>query len=165
MWWVGGSYTLAPHAVEIASHRLTRTLCNVHDVTTLNEGAGYRRVRSTSLNAESSRSHAVVTFYVTRPAETTDASVEGVAGAVAGASAGVDGELLIAKMHLVDLAGSERVKESGVTGAGLREAAQINASLLALIRVVKLLAERPSKTRGGDGGNVQVRPSVTMFQS
>jgi hypothetical protein len=42
------------------------------------------------------------------------------------------------KLTVVDLAGSERVKRSGVTGQGLKEAANINTSLLAFGNVVQV---------------------------
>ena len=50
-----------------------------------------------------------------------------------------------AKLNLVDLAGSERVKDAGVTGEALKEAAKINQSLMALSGVVNAL------TKGGKG--------------
>ena len=42
----------------------------------------------------------------------------------------------------VDLAGSERIKVSGVTGAGLREATNINSSLSALGDVMQALDQK-----------------------
>lgn len=53
-------------------------------------------------------------------------------------------ELKGAKLNLVDLAGSERVKDSGVTGQALKEAAQINLSLNALAAVVNALSSGKS---------------------
>lgn len=50
-----------------------------------------------------------------------------------------------AKLNLVDLAGSERVKDSGVTGEALKEAAQINLSLNALSAVVNALTSKQEK--------------------
>merc|ERR1719218_319561 len=46
------------------------------------------------------------------------------------------------KLTVVDLAGSERIKKSGVTGAQLKEATNINSSLLAFGNVVQALAEK-----------------------
>eukprot|EP00466_Bigelowiella_natans_P018937 jgi/Bigna1/141675/aug1.64_g16383 len=72
------------------------------------------------LNSTSSRSHAIITFYVkSRKADRS-----------------------YAKLHLVDLAGSERVKESGVTGQGLGDATRINLSLFHLLRVIQSLTQR-----------------------
>ena len=54
------------------------------------------------------------------------------------------------RLHLVDLAGSERVKESKVMGDGVREAGNINQSLMVLGNVVTALEEKASKRRRGD---------------
>ena len=45
----------------------------------------------------------------------------------------------MSKLNLVDLAGSERQKKTGATGSGLREASEINRSLLALGNVIAAL--------------------------
>ena len=47
-------------------------------------------------------------------------------------------------LHLVDLAGSERVKNSGVSGQGMKEAQNINKSLSALGSVMAKLQEKAS---------------------
>lgn len=50
----------------------------------------------------------------------------------------------LGKLHLVDLAGSERVWKSGAQGERLKEAQNINRSLLALGEVVQALrAKQP----------------------
>jgi hypothetical protein len=49
--------------------------------------------------------------------------------------------MLRSQLHLVDLAGSERVKKSKVAGLRMREAVNINSSLLALGRVISSLVE------------------------
>ena len=54
------------------------------------------------------------------------------------------------RLHLVDLAGSERVKESKVNGDGVREAGNINQSLMVLGNVVTALEDKASKRRRGD---------------
>ena len=54
------------------------------------------------------------------------------------------------RLHLVDLAGSERVKESKVNGDGVREAGNINQSLMVLGNVVTALEDKASKRRKGD---------------
>ena len=46
------------------------------------------------------------------------------------------------KLTVVDLAGSERIKKSGVVGAQLKEATNINSSLLAFGNIVQALAEK-----------------------
>ena len=54
------------------------------------------------------------------------------------------------RLHLVDLAGSERVKEAKTTGDGVREAGNINQSLMVLGNVVTALEDKASKRRKGD---------------
>lgn len=79
----------------------------------LHAGASRRHTHATLMNATSSRSHMVLTLYVTLANVTDGVRVQG-------------------KLHLVDLAGSERVGKSGVSGEQLREAQHINKSLSAL---------------------------------
>jgi hypothetical protein len=86
-------------------------------------GNKHRVTASTQLNDHSSRSHAIFILNVTQVDKTTD-------------------EILMkSKLCLVDLAGSERVKDSGVTGVQLQEAANINKSLTTLGRVINILAK------------------------
>lgn len=50
-------------------------------------------------------------------------------------------DLQVAKMSLIDLAGSERASIANTNGDRLREGANINRSLLALINVISALAD------------------------
>ncbi|KAI4325638.1 hypothetical protein MLD38_031020 [Melastoma candidum] len=83
-----------------------------------------RAVSSTALNAQSSRSHSVLTVHVQ--------------------GKDVSGSNLRSCLHLVDLAGSERVDKSEVTGESLREAQHINRSLSCLADVISALAQKNS---------------------
>ena len=89
------------------------------------------------MNADSSRSHAVLLLALRRgpPAGTPD-------------GAGSEGSCL-GRLYLVDLAGSERLKRSGVgsSGQGFSEACAINSSLTTLGRCIQILAA------GGKKGN------------
>ena len=90
----------------------------------LNLGTKRRRQRSHCLNAESSRSHAILTLYLfDRTTTTTTKST---------------------KVHFVDLAGSERLKESGNANAtyplAIKETASINKSLFLLGNVICAIA-------------------------
>ena len=77
-----------------------------------------RVVASHEMNADSSRSHFVASFRVTRPSINASAI-----------------------MRLVDLAGSERVAKTKATGGTLNEAKRINSSLSALGNVIKSLVD------------------------
>lgn len=54
---------------------------------------------------------------------------------------GLTQALHVAKMSLIDLAGSERASSTHAKGERLREGANINRSLLALINVLNALAD------------------------
>ena len=73
-----------------------------------------RMVRSTNMNADSSRSHLIFTI------EFTQNQISEHTGRQTNA---------FSKLNLVDLAGSERARTTGTSGDGLREGANINRSL------------------------------------
>nr|XP_015212604.1 PREDICTED: kinesin-like protein KIFC3 [Lepisosteus oculatus] len=83
-------------------------------------GRKNRITYSTKMNQHSSRSHALLTVTVTG----TDLA---------------NGAKTTGKLNLVDLAGSERVWKSGAEGERLKEAQNINRSLLALGDVIQAL--------------------------
>ncbi|KAF8282079.1 putative kinesin [Trypanosoma cruzi] len=80
-----------------------------------------RFVGSHVLNARSSRSHALLSFHVTK-------CIEGI-------------PVLKSRLTLGDLAGSERVKKTGVVGEELEEAIAINKSLSVLHAVIRATAD------------------------
>jgi hypothetical protein len=85
-------------------------------------GTTFRTVAATQMNDTSSRSHAILQLHIRQK----------------------DTKLGVARsatLNLVDLAGSERVKMSGVSGAQLAEAKNINLSLTTLRRVIDTLLE------------------------
>ncbi|XP_062473156.1 kinesin-like protein KIF15 [Pezoporus occidentalis] len=83
-----------------------------------------RRVASTSMNRESSRSHAVFTVTV----ESMEKNNEVV-------------NIRSSLLNLVDLAGSERQKDTHTAGMRLKEAGNINRSLSCLSQVMKALVD------------------------
>lgn len=94
------------------------------------KGVRRRRMAHTALNTESSRSHSV--FNIKLVQSPLDA----------------DGEVIpdskyvtISQLSLVDLAGSERTTRTQNTGERLREAGNINNSLMALRTCIELLRE------------------------
>eukprot|EP00760_Papus_ankaliazontas_P029228 PhM_4_TR4169/c0_g1_i2/m.25861 len=90
--------------------------------TYLRKAISERSSACTLLNYSSSRSHMIIQVYL---AQTS-------------ASLGIRKDSV---MNLVDLAGCERVKQSGVSGGRLAEAASINLSLTTLRRVIDALIE------------------------
>lgn len=88
----------------------------------IKEGATQRVTASTSLNAVSSRSHAVLTLIISQKL--------------------ADNSEIISKLHLIDLAGSENVGKSEAQGVTLIEAQMINKSLCALGNVIFALTEK-----------------------
>ncbi|CAI5982296.1 unnamed protein product [Closterium sp. NIES-65] len=108
--------------------------------TAVQGGMERRKVAPTKMNAESSRSHLVLSIIM----ETTDVHTNDVSRG---------------KLSFVDLAGSENAKKSGLEGERLREAQSINLSLSALGNVISALASGP-------GGHIPYRShKLTMLMS
>mmetsp|Transcript_20554 Transcript_20554/g.28323 ORF Transcript_20554/g.28323 Transcript_20554/m.28323 type:complete len:818 (-) Transcript_20554:135-2588(-) len=100
------------------------------------QGNAVRRVASTNMNDQSSRSHSVFTIKIE---QRTSTAIEN----------GLTKEHMIkAKMNLVDLAGSERADKTGASGATLKEGANINLSLMTLGNVINALAEGSNAKKG-----------------
>jgi hypothetical protein len=78
----------------------------------INAGLDYRVTGNQKMNQLSSRSHTIVTIYITQKLN--------------------NNQYLSSNFSLIDLAGSERVKKSNSTGVRLEEAKFINTSLSAL---------------------------------
>ncbi|PRW21080.1 kinesin KIFC3 isoform X3 isoform B [Chlorella sorokiniana] len=96
-----------------------RAVGSVADVlAVLAEGSRNRATAATSMNAHSSRSHALLSVRLTDE----------------------DGQSSV--LHLVDLAGSERIAKSEVVGQQLKEAQAINKSLSALGDVIASLQSK-----------------------
>ena len=104
---------------------LTRVSCTHTDavVDCLTAAYSQRQMKSTAMNAESSRSHCIVSLYIQGTNSTT-------------------GQKIIGKLHMIDLAGSERIKQSEATGDRLKEATHINQSLTSLGKVIRALSAK-----------------------
>jgi hypothetical protein len=102
---------------------------SVEHVGALMEKAKFRRTTSsTSLNEQSSRSHAIYTLSVTSaPLKSSLRESK---------SEHPSPDVIHAKLTLVDLAGSGRIKDTGVVGSKRRESININNDLFALGKVV-----------------------------
>ncbi|OIT33598.1 phragmoplast orienting kinesin 2 [Nicotiana attenuata] len=90
----------------------------------LTQGSLNRKVASTNMNRESSRSHSVFTCIIESRWEKNSTD-----------------NFRFARLNLVDLAGSERQKTSGAEGERLKEAASINRSLSVLGHVIMVLVD------------------------
>eukprot|EP00730_Choanoeca_flexa_P003788 TRINITY_DN11501_c0_g1_i2.p1 TRINITY_DN11501_c0_g1~~TRINITY_DN11501_c0_g1_i2.p1 ORF type:complete len:1254 (+),score=334.37 TRINITY_DN11501_c0_g1_i2:2090-5851(+) len=86
-------------------------------------GSKSRKVASTKMNSESSRSHLVI-------------------GVIVKATSLADGKVTRGKLSLVDLAGSERAGKTGAEGQQIIEAKSINKSLSALGNVIAALSTK-----------------------
>ena len=99
----------------------------------LTRGMLRRVTGATSMNAESSRSHAIMSVIIE---QTTRSDSEG------------EGEAVIvqkSKFNFVDLAGSERQKRTNAKGQRMREGININKGLLVLGNVISALASGDKK--------------------
>lgn len=94
-------------------------------------GQKRKRVGHTILNAESSRSHSVFTIRLVQAP--TDAQGEYVVQDTQ--------KVTVSQLSLVDLAGSERLSRTKNTGQRLREAGNINNSLMTLRTCLEILRE------------------------
>jgi len=103
------------------------TLVNVMDhkqvLKLMNLGKKNRATASTDMNQDSSRSHSMLSVYVSAENTLTNQKTKG-------------------KLHLIDLAGSERVSKSNVEGQQFKEATNINKSLAALGDVIQARANK-----------------------
>lgn len=131
----------------------------------LQRGEASRSYASTTMNAESSRSHTIyrVTIEVF-DSEGVNPDAGGAGGSVdylSSNSSAAPVPSRVSYLNLVDLAGSERQKQTNASGKTLKEGANINKSLLALGAVINKLGEacnqqqhRNSKSKGG-GANAK----------
>ncbi|KAF2360049.1 Kinesin-like protein Kif23 Arf6-interacting domain [Trinorchestia longiramus] len=96
----------------------------------LSKGQKRRKVAHTSLNAESSRSHSIFTIRVVQcPLDEQGEDVLTTA------------PLRISQLSLVDLAGSERTSRTGAAGLRVKEAGNINNTLMMLRTCIEVLRD------------------------
>jgi len=112
----------------------------------LRKGESSRSYGSTTMNAESSRSHTIYrisieSVEIDQDPDPTEAKW--------GNKSAIVGVTRLSFMNLVDLAGSERQKSTNASGKTLKEGANINKSLLALGAVINKLGEASKKVKGG----------------
>jgi centromeric protein E len=114
-------------------------------------GERHRHVGATDMNDQSSRSHTI--FKLVIESKGREKNHDGRLRRLSSASAAsedvdVDGAILVATLNLVDLAGSEGARNTSAEGLRLKEAGNINKSLLTLSRVIFSLSE----SANGKGG-------------
>ncbi|XP_067827429.1 kinesin-like protein KIF23 isoform X7 [Heptranchias perlo] len=95
------------------------------------KGQKKRRIANTTLNRESSRSHSV--FIIKLAQAPLDADGDNVLQA--------KDQTTVSQLSLVDLAGSERTNRTKAEGSRLREAGNINQSLMTLRTCIEVLRE------------------------
>uniref|UniRef100_A0A8C2SYL9 Kinesin family member 15 n=1 Tax=Coturnix japonica TaxID=93934 RepID=A0A8C2SYL9_COTJA len=108
--------------VDGAVEQVLSSAAEAYQVLTM--GWRNRRVASTSMNRESSRSHAVFTITVESMEKSNDVV-----------------NIRSSLLNLVDLAGSERQKDTHTEGVRLKEAGNINRSLSCLGQVITALVD------------------------
>ncbi|KAI9515944.1 hypothetical protein NQZ68_020472 [Dissostichus eleginoides] len=108
--------------VEGAVEKFVNSAAEAYQV--LSTGWRNRRVASTSMNRESSRSHAVFTMMLESKESINDVV-----------------NIRMSQLNLVDLAGSERQKDTNTEGSRLKEASSINRSLMCLGQVIMALVD------------------------
>lgn len=113
----------------------------------LTRGTLRRVTRATSMNAESSRSHAIMTVLIEQKMTHVNTSPEG--------KKVEETSTRGSKFHFVDLAGSERIKRTNATGQGVKEGININKGLLVLGNVISALGSK----KGGKADFVPYRDS------
>ena len=119
-------------------------------------GNKFRHTGSTSMNSQSSRSHAIISIYIEN-------------------NLIKENKIKKSVFHIIDLAGSERQKKTGAQGNRIKEAGSINKSLLNLSIVIskiikkeKPIPYRDSKLthilRDSLGGNAKTSIIATISQ-
>ena len=94
-------------------------------IAVMHEGIKNRKTGSHNLNADSSRSHSILTVYLISETQDDDGHIFKKYG----------------KISFVDLAGSERLKESESQGDMVKETGNINKSLFTLGKVISCLSD------------------------
>ena len=100
-----------------------------------------RSTAFTSMNAHSSRSHAVYMVKIEKRVKYTPEQLE----ELEKKGEAPDQSMTKSTLYLVDLAGSERVSKSKATGSRLDEAKNINLALLALGNCIQALSDKKAK--------------------
>ncbi|EDW79806.1 uncharacterized protein Dwil_GK17824 [Drosophila willistoni] len=142
---------------EDATHRMYVHGVNEMEVKTVQEaiqvfqmGQKRKHMAHTTLNQESSRSHSVFNIRLVQAPNDTQSNEQ---------------SITVSQLSLVDLAGSERSSKTKTTGVRLREAGNINNSLMTLRTCLEYLRE--NQQLGNNAKKIPYRDSklTHMFKS
>jgi len=111
----------------------------------LDEGHRTRSVASHALNADSSRSHSILTLVIKRTVQKQRSFKSGDDAVEIEDEQFVGQSVTTSKIIFVDLAGSERIKDSKSEGLTAMEGRQINKSLFTLGKVIACLGSAQQK--------------------
>jgi kinesin family protein 5 len=106
---------------------ITEVFCTDREsvIRLIETGKTYRATAATLMNADSSRSHSILSILISQKNEKTGRNKKG-------------------RLFLVDLAGSEKISKTGATGQTKKEAIGINVSLTTLGMVINALCDGAS---------------------
>jgi kinesin family protein 5 len=115
---------------EVYVDGLTReSISSVDDIyDIISRGNTVRKIASTKMNDNSSRSHSILTIYMK---QTTSSGIK------------------ISQLNLVDLAGSERASKTGASGEILKQGSLINLSLTMLSQVINGICSNQENNTNG----------------
>ncbi|GAA5970434.1 hypothetical protein JCM3765_000980 [Sporobolomyces pararoseus] len=147
----GSSASIGQNFKVVAGMKEIRVHSAEEAQSVLSRGQANRRVFSTLANRVSSRSHSIFTIKVHRTPRNP--------------SSGLPERT--SKFSIVDLAGSERVVNTQTTGDRLKEAGNINKSLMVLGQCMEVLRKNQEREKGRKPAIVPFRHSklTEMFQS
>ena len=125
--------------VKVIGHKQVEVKSADELLDILDNGCLYRATGHTSMNAFSSRSHAIFTIYIDQQLCSQNSSTE--------QEEDVESckDLKQSKFHFVDLAGSERTGRANTEGKLMKEGININLGLLALGKVISALGDEKKK--------------------
>lgn len=95
----------------------------------ITKGCKVKKIAETNMNQNSSRSHCILTIYLTQTYKDKYKDTS---------------KIISSKFNLVDLAGSERISKTNSTGEILKQGTMINLSLSILSQVINGLSEKSS---------------------
>ncbi|EJD55631.1 kinesin-domain-containing protein [Auricularia subglabra TFB-10046 SS5] len=137
----GGKYIAGLREVRVRTREEAKAVVRL--------GQLNRRVFGTLANSASSRSHGIFTAKVVR---------------VHGGSPNDKDSIHTARLSIVDLAGSERTKNTQNTGERLKEAGNINKSLMVLGQCMEVLRTNQRRIAAASGNHGALRMAVVPFR-